>query len=160
MNPLALSQDQRERLLPIVDRYAQQFGQYTAYRLSETEFIGTVPYSLPGPEWYLTEKAGYEYCGLSALKYHWNDPGRTDDGSFRKVDPENPRYQYHVHLFLVGDDPTQAEYHVASHYEMRPDLSSVEDESLSEMVSRLQTHYDLGSGTQGKVCDDVLELVE
>lgn len=157
-----LTQAQREEYLPKADSVLDRVGYYSAYQLDESEFVGTTPYAIPGPKWYLTEKAGYEYNGLAALKYHWDDETKHDTGSYRKVDQDNPRYQYHVHLFLMGTDPTEPTFHVASHYEMRPDLRPIADENLLEMYSRLRTHYRPEYGSeyvQGKACEKVEELI-
>lgn len=156
-----LTQSQREKLLPQVDRVVDKFGLYTAYTIETQEYVGHVKLSLGDIPLetdlsdLLVEELGYERNGLSAAKYH-HTTGKTDDGSFRKVDPESPRWQWHVHVWEYGQS---AELY--SHYEMRPDLERVADESWREMYKRLRTHYRPKYGVEylrGVTCDEVGSL--
>ena len=150
-----LTQDQRENWLPTVDNYARKIGQYAAYTLSETEYIGRVSDTLLVSFERQLELMSYEYSGLAALKYH-PETGNADDGSYRKVDPENPTWQWHVHIFKVD-----GYIEVYSHYEMRPDLTRIESETLSEMYSRLRTHYRPVYNVtylRGETCDEIEAL--
>ncbi|MFW5896310.1 MAG: hypothetical protein ACOCUA_02890 [archaeon] len=158
-----LTQRQRVTLLPVVDRLAQQVGQYAAYQLDEREFVGTVT-EVDDAEGVasLLEEYGYEHGGLAALKYH-PETGAPDEGSYRKVDPDRPRWQWHVHLWS-SDDGVE----VYSHYEFRPDLRPVAGESTLECLDRLREHYDPtwdvnaddeeATYLLGEACDDVHDL--
>ena len=153
-----LTQDQRENWLPTVDNYARKVNQYAAYTLSETEYIGTFEYDYQQRvNLFLStvEDIGYEYSGLAALKYH-PETGNADDGSYRKVDPENPTWQWHVHIFK-----RDGHIEVYSHYEKRPDLTRIVSETLSEMYSRLRTHYRPEYNVtylRGETCDEIEAL--
>lgn len=122
----------RQEILAVVDPIARIFGKYTAYRLASEEFVGTA--SAENGEAELVE-SGYEANPLSAAKYH-PETGAVDDRSLRRVDPDNPRWQWHVHLW-TEDDATE----VFSHYEYRPDFSPIGDESFAEMAQRVRVHY-------------------
>lgn len=156
-------------LLKRLDPIARRFGMYTSYVLDESEFVGTVPYAIPGAHWYLT-KNGYEmpptFFGirLQAAKKH-PKTGEVHNWSYRKVDPENPRKQFHIHGWErdYGKGPTEAYDEIASHREFRPDVRVLEGETLRDAKNRLQTHYAPDWGTseyeQGKMCDDLKTLV-
>lgn len=82
----------------------------------------------------------------------------------RRVDPSDPRRQYHVHLFDEGTAGTS----IYSHLEYRPDIHPVGDESLDDAVARLREHYSPSWGSewgpgvtyvQGAHCDAVDRLV-
>lgn len=159
-----LTQRQRVDWLPTADRYAQAVGHYAAYRLDEREYVGTVV-EIADAEGVadLLEDYGYEFSGLAALKYH-PETGAPDDASLRKVDPDRPRWQWHLHLFETADG-----VEVYSHYEYRPDLRPVAGESLRECFDRLREHYRptwdvhadrLEEATYflGDVCGDVRDL--
>ena len=160
---LMLTQTQREKWLPTIDKYAQKIGQYAAYRLSQDEYIGTMEHSDQAEE---TIKAqGYEYSGLAALKYH-PVTGKADNGSYRKVLTDYPVWlskssplrdfdpnelQYHVHLW-------EREYgvEVFSHFEVVPDLSTPKPS-----LKRNKTHYRPTHGEtylRGKSCKEIEEL--
>jgi len=117
----------RRVAFPILDPYTRKYlDKYLAYTLSEDEYIGEIDESG------LTKlKKAYHTNNLSAAKFH-PESGNVDDGSFRKVDPESPRWQYHIHIF--GNE-------VFSHYEYRPDFRTIADETHRERVNRLQEHY-------------------
>jgi hypothetical protein len=82
------------------------------------------------------------------------------DVSLRKVDPDNSRKQYHVHLWHIENNKY---WKIASHYEYRPDFTRVGDESTSDMIARLRTHYrpewDSDDYIRGKASPVVEELV-
>lgn len=130
-------QQLRQHALPIVDDLLEPLGLYAAYELGEREFVGDVwlPLGAYDAEQYLLEN-GYEPSTLAALKYH-PETGEPDDASLRRVDPESPRWQWHVHLFEQGSGFVN----IFSHYELRPDLGAVDDETLAERYERLREHY-------------------
>ena len=144
-------------LLKRLDPIARRFGGYTAYTLSTEEFVGLVsPHKQPS-----LYELGYEksptFAGISleAAKIH-PISGDTHDVSLRKIDPQNTRKQYHVHIWLY--DPAE----VYVHREYRPDIRPVSGESISEMIERLRTHYKPTYGEnyeQGEMCDDLEELL-
>lgn len=149
-----------------LDPLARTAGFYTAYQLSDAEFVGTVPYAIPGPLWWFPEKGGYEApttvagVPLSAAKYH-PETGELHTKTYRKVDPDNPRAQWHVHLWeSFGESIEEAHYEVFSHYELRPDPWPVADETWRECIQRLREHYRPGeSYVEGYACEAVTELV-
>lgn len=123
----------RQRLLAMIDPAARVVGGYTAYTLDWKEYVGTV--GLVDPVAGL-ESRGYESNPLSAAKYH-PKTGDLDDESLRRVDPEAPRWQWHVHLW-DGDERAQ----LFSHYEYRPDLRRIGDEGITDVRQRIREHYD------------------
>ena len=111
---------------------------YAAYTLSQEEFIAHLPDTQGGMETvesFLFQEGFRRVKVLAALKYH-PDTGDPDNGSWRVVDDENPRHQYHIHVFEVSDG-----IDVFCHYEYRPDLKPVANESVTDMVDRLKDHY-------------------
>ncbi len=125
----------RQQLYPPVDNVARAtINKYRAYELPAREHVGSVDQSVVQVRQHLVE-LGYEFGYLSALKYHW-EKGAPDSGSYRRVDPAHPRWQWHVHLFELGNTVD-----VASHYEYRPDLRCVAGETHPERVQRLREHY-------------------
>lgn len=108
---------------------------YTAYPL-RSETVDFSPYDLPVVIEEL-EAAGYEKSplGLEAAKYRSPKKEKLHSFGRRRVDPDNPRRQYHVHGFLVDGD---VEIH--SHYEYRPDLWPVAEESYEEARERIREH--------------------
>jgi hypothetical protein len=106
---------------------------YASYRLSWEEYVDTVN---KATAWSLLKENGYERVYItSALKRH-PETNATDNGSYRKVDPNGPRFQYHVHLFDRGQDVD-----IFSHHEYRPDFHPIGDESPTEAINRLREHY-------------------
>ena len=150
-------------LLVKFDPYARKVGYYTAYTLSKDEFIGTTPYTTPGIHWYLPDSGYAQLSLLEAAKFH-PETGAVHDFSYRKVDPESPRWQWHIHGWLnKGESPKETYYELFSHYEYRPDFRLIGDESVSEAIERLRTHYRPNHGEEylrGVACDDVKELVD
>lgn len=165
-------------LLKRLDPIARRFGLYTSYTLDESEFVGSVevdtrnvfkdpenmnpPFVMEGDFFHFLEWKGYErnptFAGVSlvAAKQH-PETGRVHDVSLRKIDPENERKQYHLHYWLEG---TKAQ--IAVHREYRPDFKPVTDESLSEMIERLKTHYRPTYGVdyeRGVMCEDLKALL-
>jgi len=140
----------RRKLNPI----ARRFGFYTAYVLDTREFVGKLPNA---PVWWQTH--GYESnpsiagIPLSAAKIH-PETNETHDISVRKVDPETPRKQWHVHGWVFED-----RIEIASHYEFRPDPVLIGDEYPTDMIERLRTHYrpEYGSEYRMGVVDPALE---
>lgn len=150
----------------LLDNVARKFGFYTAYELDSEEYVGTVQ-----GMWTVQRlmQRGYEkpptFAGVSlqAAKLH-PDSGDVHDISLRKVDPDNPRKQWHIHLYHTG--PTMfvehEELEIFSHYEFRPDFQRVGDESYGDMIERLRTHYRPEWGEtyiRGKASPVVTELV-
>jgi len=125
----------KKRLNPV----AQKYGYYTAYELDAKEFVGDAPNKPPFHRWFVN--AGYESppkvmgVQLSATKLH-PDTGEVHDFTIRRVDPDNPRWQWHVHLWYM-----QGETEIYSHYEMRPDMRRIDGEDKAEMIGRLKIHY-------------------
>lgn len=127
----------RQQLLPTVDALLEPAGLYAAYELDPAEFIGRAEY-LPLGQHDAAEvllESGYESSTLAALKYH-PDTGDADVGSFRRVDEDHPRWQWHVHLFDVD-----GAVEIFSHYELRPDLDPIGDETVAERYERIREHY-------------------
>lgn len=124
----------RQRVLTSLDDATGSTGLYTAYELDWKEYIGRRSNGNADGE---LAGAGYERNPLSATKYH-PGTGETHDGSWRRVDPENPRWQWHVHVW----DRDRGVQDIFSHYEYRPDPVPLEDESLGEVRTRLRHHYD------------------
>jgi hypothetical protein len=153
----------KPELLKAIDPYLRRVGLYSAYTLDEKEFVGHAD------GWNIKKilkQNGYEnpptFLGvqLQAAKLHPKH-NVIHDWSFRKVDPENNRKQYHIHAWNV---PSVQKAELASHYEFRPDIAVLEGETLSDAIERLQTHYrpewDTDEYVQGKADQTVRELVE
>lgn len=143
--------------LVAIDPLVRRFGLYTSYKISKDEYVGQIASDSPRND---LEAIGYEPSPtvggvpLQAAKTH-HETGDVHDLSLRKVDPENERMQYHVH---VWDDE------VYSHHEYRPDFQRVADESHTDRIERLKTHYrpewDTDEYTRGKACDELLSALE
>ncbi len=118
---------------------AQKFGLYSAYALDESEHIGSIPFERAME----LEDNGYETpptvggIQLTAAKLH-PETGQVHDATFRKVDSDNPRWQWHIHLW---DCMCMGYFEIFSHYEMRPDFERIDGEDTAEMLGRLQIHY-------------------
>lgn len=123
----------RRSLLASLDPIASRYGTYTAYQLEREEFVGTV--TLDRWEAALRD-AGYGVNPLAAAKYH-PDTSDPDDGSWRRVDEDNPRWQWHIHAW-IGD---AGRVELFSHYEYRPDPWLLSGESPTDMSQRLRDHY-------------------
>lgn len=149
----------------LLDDVARRFGFYTAYELDSDEWVGTVEGMHVAER---LRQRGYEASPsvagitLEAAKLH-PDTGNVHDVSLRKVDPDNPRKQYHIHMWR--DSTPQAirlSGEIFSHYEFRPDFERVGDESYGDMIERLRTHYRPEWGEtyiRGKASPVVTELV-
>ena len=146
----------KKRLNPV----AQKFGFYLSYRLDKSEYVGAAHSAWSAKA--QIEDSGYETppnvagIQLSAAKEHphWDE---LYDLTYRKVDPDNPRWQWHIHLWKVNGLPV-----IYSHYEMRPDFKRIDGEDTAEMLGRLQIHYRPEYGTdyyQGKADPVVQDLV-
>lgn len=120
----------RQSVLMRLDPIARRYGSYASYRLSTREFIGEIH-----EDDLDVGDLGYEHNPLAAVKYH-PETERTDDDSWRRIDDEHPRWQWHVHLW-VEDEIVE----VFSHYEYRPDPWPLDGESTSDMRQRLRDHY-------------------
>lgn len=171
-----------KNLLVWIDPIARKAGFYTSYELDEEEYIGDIPVSTDNvfkdsenlrPPFvmlndvidHLEYKAGYElppkFVGirLEAAKTH-PETGDVHDVSLRKLDPEDNRRQWHIHLWYRREKDAME---VWSHKEYAPDFERLEDESYGDMIERLRTHYSPDWSTdeyqKGVACDDVQELV-
>ena len=153
----------KKRLNPV----AQKAGLYLSYELDESEYVGTMPV-FDHEVKYLLENTDYERpptvggVSLTATKLH-PERGTVHDATVRKIDPDNPRWQWHVHLWYVVDGaPGESYYEVFSHYEMRPDFKKLNGEDKSEMIGRLKIHYrpeynvDYFQGRADKVVSDLV----
>lgn len=151
-------ENSRQWLLKQSDPLARRYGRYTGYRLSTREYLGSVD----ATELDLRD-IGYDRHNLAAIKYH-PETERPDDGSWRRVDGDNPRWQWHVHLW---DEESTVE--VFSHYEFRPDPWPLTDESIADMHQRLRDHYNPKWDTSydedeanyflGESCDNLREVI-
>lgn len=145
INPL--TPRQRERFAPRLDRALRTISRpllrvgvldspwYASYELHEAEHIATIAQPVERVVDEL-ESMGYEASTLAALKLH-PEYGVADAGSYRRVSTHNPHWQWHVHVFDVARDATD----VFSHYEYRPDVRPLGDETLCEAAYRLREHY-------------------
>jgi len=123
------------RLRAAADPLARSLGHYSAYTL-RGERIGVTGHTRRAAEAALRER-GYEPSplGLEAAKQHPDD-GRLHVLALRRVDPDHPRRQYHVHGFT---HPDGIELH--SHYELRADPWPVGGGSWGDVRGRLRDHY-------------------
>jgi len=140
----------------LLNPVARRVGFYTAYTLDRRERVGTLPLSPISWDAYgYTTNPSLLGVPLAAAKIH-PENDTTHDVSLRKVDPENPRKQYHIHGFKQG---TQME--IYSHHEFRPDPTTLETEGIVEMYDRLRTHYRPEWGSEYKlgVIDDELKTL-
>lgn len=137
----------RSSILPHIDKYSREYlGLYTAYEVSEKEFVFETNRDLEELKKNL-KNIGYDYNFLAATKKH-PKLDIVDSGSFRRVPDTHPeklhndselhrnwnpnQCQYHIHIFELGDGNKQ----VSCHYELRPDLSTPEFS-----VNRMKSHY-------------------
>lgn len=125
-----------------VDPIVRPYNLYTAYELSEAEYIGSATGQLPGPRGFL-QRNGYEPQYLSAAKRH-PETGQLHELSYRRIPDAHPPpviptpllewepsdCQYHVHVF----ERNPLVFDFFSHYELKPDL-------LPFDLERLETHY-------------------
>jgi len=140
---------------------------YYSYGLEKAEWVGICPYKMDEAVEQFTG-GGYEQSPrlfgipLEAAKLH-PDTGDVHSVSLRRVDPDNPTRQWHIHLFDQGGSVG-----VFSHYELRPDFERINKESWSDVIDRLKEHKrpswgsEWGDGTTyvlGDYCDVVAELV-
>lgn len=124
---------------------------YGAYALGSEEFVGTVDADLDRAI-ELVRGSDYAYNLVAATKRHPDD-GRTDDGSYRRVDPGDATKQWHVHLF-ASPGPDAGPVEVYSHYEYTP--------LWPPSPARTREHYwpDWGSTyLQGQHCETVKDLL-
>ena len=122
----------RQEVLSRVDPVARYFGGYTAYQLNRAEYVGTIASKFDSFD---LDHYGYDHNLLSAAKYH-PVTAELDDGTWRRIDEENTRWQWHIHIW-DRDEGTE----LFSHYEYRPDPWILDDESASDMRQRLWDHY-------------------
>jgi len=136
-----------KQLIRSLNPLAQRFGFYTSYRLDSRELVGTTSdHTLFSAEARL-RSCGYESpptvagVPLSAVKTHPEDD-TSHELTLRKVDPDNPRKQWHVHLW-----ERDGVVELYSHWEFIPDLNRVAGETHAERVDRLREHYRPDYGT-------------
>lgn len=151
----------RQELLARIDPIARQFNKYTAYELAIDEFVGYLPEGKFQDE--LRDHA-YEINMLSAAKFH-PESGFVDDWSLRRVDSEQPQWQWHIHLWERAGGSME----VFSHYELRPDPRPLEGENIPDMRDRIREHYNPTWDTNapdaeatyflGDMCDVVADVV-
>jgi len=79
---------------------------------------------------------GYEPAPFGLESAKRNADGQLHDLALRRVDPEHPRRQYHVHGFQTPDG-----LQLMSHMEYRPDPVLIDDELPSDAYARLREHY-------------------
>ncbi|MDZ7688628.1 MAG: hypothetical protein U5J64_07900 [Halobacteriales archaeon] len=103
-------------------------SMYSVYSLGTEEYIGTLDVNLDEARKLLKEES-YSYNVASAKKLHPDDESRSDDGSYRRLDPDNRAKQWHVHLWDL------APVEVYSHYEYKPEPWQPID------TSRTAEHY-------------------
>jgi len=149
-------------LLAALNPLAERAGLYTAYELTPEERIGVVEDTTVPRTVRLLRSRGYEtsptFAGipLQAAKLH-PEAGEVHQASLRRIDPQNPRRQYHVHLWATWDGTE-----IFSHWEYRPDFTRVGQEAYSDMRFRLKTHYrpdwDTDDYERGKADDYVRSL--
>lgn len=132
------------RLRAAADPITRQLGFYTAYPLTEHEYVGEADLSVSGAIHYLRQNA-YRAQLLSAAKRHPNT-NRLHDLSYRRVPNQHPADAAGSEL-VERFDPSECQLHVHgferdgrlefySHYETRPDFWNP---SIS--FTRLRTHY-------------------
>lgn len=124
-------QQTREAVLPHADRVTH--GDRVMSTLYGEERVGTAT-DVDDLQKQLAE-IGYSVNTLAALKRN-PETGETDDASLRLVDDENPRWQWHVHLFKTGEKTD-----IYIHYEVRPDPVPIAGESWEDVTDRLDVHY-------------------
>lgn len=124
----------RQQILSLLDPVVEEYGHYSAYELNQAEFIGSI--NRPHDEIDLRDQ-GYHPHHLAAAKYH-PVTGELDESSWRKIDPDAQRWQWHIHLWKGDAETTQ----VSSHYEYRPDMRLIDNETVPEMRERIQNHYE------------------
>ena len=115
-------------------RWLSRSRLYLAYHINAVEWVGNDPHART---WF--EQAGNWHpvptlasISLEAAKYHW-ETGRVHAWSFKRIDPDNPRKQWHAHGWDNGD--------VACHHEFRPRFERIGDETYRAVVARLRKHY-------------------
>lgn len=83
--------------------------ELNAYQLSEPEFLVEMDAELEAVVGVLRE-AGYHYQALAAIKYHTDDRGWSDDGSWARIPETHPPAA--EDSALVDLDPSECQYHV------------------------------------------------
>ena len=142
-----------------LDPIARKFGLYTSYTLDESEFLGKASKESVN----LLEFVGWEApptmfgISLEAAKKH-PETGMVHTNSLRKIVQNNPKWQYHLHVFPVNAQTVS----LACHKELRPDFTQIAGETLPEMKTRLERHFRPEYGTdyfQGEAPKEVMEIV-
>lgn len=142
------------RIRAALDPIARRYNLYTAYRVSQDEFVGTWTGTVDEFRERLGD-AGYVPQYLSAAKSHpeserpWDADEDLHDLSYRHVPDRHPGAventgleawrpvdcQYHVHL-IRGD--------VFSHYELRPDFFRPTPLAVERLAEHYRPTYDGG----------------
>lgn len=123
---------------------------YGVFTLHAREFVGTLDLNLAECKQRLEDRS-YSYGTIAASKLH-PETHLPDDGSYRRIDPEDSAKQWHVHLW---DRPNGVE--VFSHYELRPEPWGPLD------LQRPIEHYWPEWGETcllGRHCSDLKSLLE
>lgn len=142
-------------LRAFADPYARKLGFYTAYTL-DGELVKEDLKTVPAVKHYL-QLQGFEATPtigpvpLEAAKRH-PETGSIHEASLRYVDPDDPMYQYHAHLW-EGDTVTE----IHSHRELRPDMKRIGEESYRDMRDRLQNHYRPGDTYEKRAVPSFLD---
>lgn len=142
-------------VLAAVDPLAKSVGKFTSYQLDPYEKVGEEYFHDVADAADYLRRQGYERNALAAAKQHPAPHSALDHGSYRRVPDDHPfpdtpgngiprivreydpvQCQYHVHLWPVADG-----IEFFSHYEVRPDLRPVGDESLTDAYRRAREHY-------------------
>jgi len=141
-----IAPETRQRLDPILRRLTGD-RLYYAYSLEPAEKIGVAPH--PTDVFATLREAGYERpprlgpIPLEAAKTRRGVDDRVHDYSLRRVDPDHPTRQFHVHGWSVADG-----VELRSHYEYRPDLRPVAGETWAEASARAREHLSPSWGSE------------
>jgi len=126
---------------------------YGIYALNSAERVGTLAATAEQAIDRL-QSSPYQYNVVAATKRH-PETDDSDDGSYRRVDPNNPDQQWHIHVFERPDEQGGPVTEVFSHYEYRP--------LWPPSLRRSREHYwpDYGASyLQGQHCAMVSDLLE
>jgi len=142
-----------------LDPLARRLGGYLAYTLDESEFIGQASkQAVRELEFFKWEEPPTTVgISLEAAKKH-PETGRVHSHSLRKVNQNDPRWQYHLHTWPVNGEM----YSLACHEELRPDFTLIEGETLVDAKTRLERHFRPVYGTdyfRGKAPNEVIKII-
>jgi len=139
-------EDARRATLPVLDSYAERYGEYTAYPLDPDEYAGTAP--MPPEEFEQRLAAeGFKRNPIAALKT--NPAGKQEVGSWAYRDGPLARRQLHVMLFeRETDDGLQTDVYAHEEYSSLHPLVAYEhytavDYDPEAGVKRARSIFDL-----------------